>query len=84
MEEGKSMNLRRTASKLQTALCTKGKHIKINHYQTYSPKTDRMVTKYVLVEKRETPKGKLKDFTILETYQMAEVVKELARMYGDT
>lgn len=77
------MNLRRVANKLQLALCQKGKHIKINQYQSYSPKAKRMVTKFVLVEKRETPTGKTKDFTILETYQMAEVVKELVRMYGD-
>ena len=77
------MNLRRVANKLQLALCQKGKYIKINQYQSYSPKAERMVTKFVLVEKRETPTGKMKDFTILETYQMAEVVKELVRMYGD-
>lgn len=77
------MNLRRIANKLQLALCHKGKYVKINHYQSYSTKAERMVTKFVLTEKRETPKGKMKDFTILETYQIAEVVKELARMYGD-
>lgn len=77
------MNLRRTANKLQLALCQKGKYIKINQYQSYSEKSERMVTKFVLTEKRKTPTGKLKNFTILETYQMAEVVKELARMYGD-
>ena len=77
------MNLRRTAARLQLALCQKGKYIKINQYQSYSPKAERMVTKFVLVEKRETPEGKMKDFPILETYQMAAVVKELARMYGD-
>ena len=77
------MNLRRIANKLQLALCQKGKYIKINQYQSYSQKAERMVTKFVLVEKRETPTGKMKDFPILETYQMAEVVKELARMYGD-
>ena len=43
-----------------------------------------MVTKYVLVEKRKTDEEKEKDFTILETYQLADVVKELARMYGET
>lgn len=77
------MNLRRIANKLQLALCQKGKYIKINQYQSYSPKAERMVSKFVLVEKRETPTGKMKDFTILETYQLADVVKELARMYGD-
>ena len=77
------MNLRRTANKLQLALCQKGKYIKINQYQSYSERAKRMVTKFVLTEKRETPTGKKKDFTILETYQLADVVKELARMYGD-
>ena len=38
-----------------------------------------MVTKYVLVEKRRV-KGKLKDFAILETYQMADVVTTLAEL----
>lgn len=80
---GKLMNLRRIANKLQLALCQKGKYIKINQYQSYSEKSERMVTKFVLTEKRKTPAGKLKNFTILETYKMAEVVKELARMYGD-
>lgn len=77
------MNLRRVANKLQLALCQKGKHVKINQYQSYSEKSERMVTKFVLVEKRETPMGRKKDFTILETYRLDEVVKELARMYGD-
>jgi hypothetical protein len=77
------MNLRRIASKLQTALCMKGKHIKIDQYQSYSERAGRMVTKFVLKEKRITPTGKQKDFVILETYQLADVVKELARMYGD-
>ena len=77
------MNLRRIASKLQTALCMKGKQIKIDQYQSYSERAGRMVTKFVLKEKRITPTGKQKDFVILETYQLADVVKELARMYGD-
>jgi hypothetical protein len=42
-----------------------------------------MVTKYVVLEKRMTPKGKVKDFAILESYQIADVVKKLAEMYGD-
>lgn len=42
-----------------------------------------MVTKFVLKEKRTTATGKQKDFVIMETYQLADVVKELARMYGD-
>ena len=41
-----------------------------------------MVTKFVVQEIRETPNGKKKSFTILETYQLADVVKELAAIYG--
>ena len=39
-----------------------------------------MVTKYVVVEKKPDSRGKLKDFVILETYQMVEVVKTLAEL----
>ena len=78
------MNLKKLSVKLQTALANKGRYIKINQSQSYSPKAGRMVTKYVLSEKRLTEKGKPKDFAILNTYQMADVVKELARMLNDT
>ena len=78
------MNLRRLANKLQTALLQKGRYVKINQYQNYSPKAERMVTKFVVVEKKQDSRGKVKDFVILETYQMAEVVKELAGMLNDT
>lgn len=74
------MNVKRLAYKLQTALAQKGRFVKINQYQSYSPKAERMVTKYVLVEKRPNSMGKLKDFVILETYQMAEAVKVLAEL----
>ena len=80
------MNLRRTANKLQTALCMKGRYIRINQYQSYSPKAERMVTKFVLTEKQEVEvwgMKKVKNVTILETYSMADIVKELARIYGD-
>ena len=77
------MNLKRLAYKLQTALCQKGRYIKINQLQAYSPKAGKMVTKYVVVEKKTLPNGKKKDFVILETYRMADVVKTLAEMYGD-
>lgn len=75
-------SMRQLAHKLQLALCQKGRHIKLNQYQSYSEKRERMVTKYVLTELRETPTGRKKNFTILETYQMAEVVKALADIYG--
>lgn len=74
-------NLRRIASKLQTALCQKGVYIKINQVQTYSEKSERMVTKYMLI-KTEEKDGKRKSTTILETYQMIDVVKCLAEIYG--
>ena len=74
------MNIKRLAYKLQTALTQKGRFIKINQYQNYSPQAERMVTKYVVVEKKQNKYGKLKDFVLLETYQMAEVVKKLAEL----
>lgn len=76
------MNLKRIAYKLQMALCQKGKFVKINQYQSYSERAERMVTKYVLQEIRETMDGKKKSVTIFESYQMADVVKFLAEMYG--
>ena len=43
-----------------------------------------MVTKYMVVEKKPNNKGKLKDFVIIETYQMAEVVKKLAELLEES
>lgn len=76
------MNLKILAYKLQTALCQKGRYIRINHFQSYSEKAKRMVTKYVLTEKRTLETGERKNVTILETYQMADIVKTLAELYG--
>lgn len=75
--------LKMLAYKLQTALCQKGRYIKINQYQNYSEKAGRMVTKYVLSEKKMTDTGKMKDSAILESYQMADVVKRLAELCGE-
>ncbi len=75
-------NLRGIAARLQTALCKRGIFIKINQVQTYSDKSERMVTKYMLI-RTEKVNGKSKNTTILETYKLAEVVKLLASMYGD-
>lgn len=74
-------SLRVLSRKLQTALCQQGRYIKINQRQTYSERAERMVTKYVLQETRETDTGK-RTVTILETYQLADVVKKLAALYG--
>lgn len=68
--------------KLQMALCQRGRYIKINQHQTYSERQGRMVTKYVLQETMELPNGKRKSETILETYQLADVVKKLAAIYS--
>lgn len=76
------MNLRRLAHKLQTALCLKGQHIKINQVQAYSQKAKRMVTKYVVIRTEEMTDGRRKNTTLLETYQLADVVKSLAELYG--
>lgn len=75
------MNMRYLATKLQTALCQAGRRVKIDQKQTWSDKTQRMVTKYLLLEEIKTDEGR-KNITILETYQLAEVVKTLAAMYG--
>ncbi len=75
------MNMRYLVTKLQTALCQAGRRVKIDQKQTWSDKTQRMVTKYLLLEEIKTDKGR-KNITILETYQLAEVVKVLAAMYG--
>lgn len=70
-------NLRVLACRLQTALAQKGRYIKINQFQSWSDLSQRMVTKFVVCEKRMV-NDKCKDVAILETYQMAEVVKGLA------
>lgn len=75
------MNIKRIAYKLQTALCQKGIYVKINQVQSYSNRAERMVTKYVLI-KQEEVNGRHKNVTIMETYQIADVVKKLAEMYG--
>ena len=68
--------------KLQNALCQKGRRIKINQYQSFSEKQNRMITKYVVTERTSRPIVGEKDEKLLETYQTAEVVKLLAQLYG--
>lgn len=76
------MNLHAIAKKLQMALSMKGKYISINQYQAWSNRAERMVTKFVVSEKRIV-KGKPKNVSICETYQMADVVKTLAALLND-
>lgn len=72
------MKLNRLMRRLQTALCMQGRHIRINQIQHYSDKKERMVTKYMLSEEKINSDGKRYNVTVLESYQMAEVVKTLA------
>ena len=77
------MNIRQTAYKLQKALLMQGRKIKINQMQAYSPKAEKMITKYVVIESKEV-KGRIKNKNLLETYSMVDVVKLLASLYrGD-
>lgn len=72
-------NMRTLANKLQTALVMRGRKVKINQYQSWSDRQQRMVTKFVVYEKRLVD-DKHKNVTVLETYQMADVVKGLAAL----
>ena len=72
-----AVHLNRIMRRLQTALCMQGRRIRINQYQHYSEKAERMVTKYVLSEERDTG-GRRSCVVILETYRMAEVVTVMA------
>lgn len=76
-------SLRPVMYKLQTALSMRGRYIKINQYQSWSQRQQRMVTKYVVCEKRMVDE-KFKDVAILESYQMADVVVGLAAMLKET
>ena len=73
------MNLNALARKMQTALMQKGVRVSINQYQRYSEKAERMVTKFVLTQPKWVEKEKkIKNVTILESYQMIDVVQTLA------
>lgn len=65
------MNIRRTMYKLQTALCAQGVRVKINQRQRWSDRTEKMVTRYIVV---------LDGDTIIETYHPHEVVIALAEL----
>lgn len=76
-------NLKALVHKLQTALSAKNRFIKINQFQNWSERKQRMVTKYVVCEKRFVD-GKHKNVTIEETYQMVDVVKALAKLLNES
>lgn len=78
------MNMRRLMYKLQTALCVRGTKIKINQRQTWSEKSERMVTKYVILKEifdKEQQRSRYE--TAFESYQTADVVKYLAGLLDD-
>lgn len=77
------MNLKGIAYKLQKALCLKGRYIRINQTQFYSPELQKMSTKFILKEKIiDEDEGKEKDFTLLETFKLIDVVNYLAEELG--
>ena len=75
------MQMNRIVRRLQQALCMQGKKVRINQYQHYSEKAERMVTKYVLSMERYSD-GKRRTVVILETYRLADVVTTLAGLLG--
>ena len=77
------MNLRTTAFKLQKALLTKGRIIKINQIQTYSQIKEGMYTQYVITERKQLTGDKTSDIPLLKTYSMVEVIQLLAGFYND-
>lgn len=76
------MNLKGIAYKLQKALCLRGRYIRINQVQFYSSELCKMSTKFVLKEKIFDEEGKEKDFTLLETFKLIDVVNFLAEELG--
>lgn len=77
------MNLKGVAYKLQKALCLRGRYIRINQVQFYSPEIQKMSTKFVLKERLfDEEAGKEKDFTLLETFKLIDVVNCLAEQLG--
>ena len=73
------MQLKNIAYKLQKALCCKGRYIRINQIQAFSIESQRMVTKYVVKERRYVEAlDKERDITLIETYKMIDVVNYLA------
>ena len=73
-------NYKSLALKLQTALCLAGQHIMVEEKRFYSIRYKRMLTKYMV--KRQNP-GERKE-TLLESYSIIDVVKQLAELYAAT
>lgn len=77
--EGKSMNIRKTINKLQSALIAKGYIYKINTYQFYSDQQNRMITGYRITQKQPYCKknGGMseKDAELFNSCSQVEVLK---------
>lgn len=77
-------SLRPIVKKLQTALfLQRGRRISITHYQMYSDKAQRTVTKYVVSENTIGDAGENNYHTLFSTWSMPEVVKRLADMLNE-
>ena len=74
------MDLRALMTKLQRALCMRGRSIRLYTMQTYIEDTKRLATKYKLIETAEGEDGKRHNNILLETFRANEVVKCLAAM----
>ena len=71
-------NHRQTALKLLTAICIKGDRLTLEEKRFYSIKYSRIMTKYIV--RRQSP-GQPRG-TLIETYNAAELVKQLAAIYA--
>lgn len=67
-------NLHKLIRKIQAALLMKGRIININQFQSYSEKSGRMVTKFVLTEKNKGGKN----IPLFESFCLPDVVKFLS------
>lgn len=79
-------NLRGKMKKLQTALVKRGMIIKINQRQFYSEDQSRMITSYSIVTPVECyypgkEEWKIKEYEILKTCSMADVIFCLLDIY---
>ena len=74
------MDLRALMTKLQRALCMRGRVVRLYTMQTYIEDTKRLATKYKLIETVEGENGKRHNDILIETYRANEVVKCLAAM----
>ena len=75
-------NLRGKMKKLQTAIIKRGMVVKINQNQFYSEDQNRMITSYRIITPVECyNQGKTKDYEVLKTCSMVEVIYCLLDIY---